>query len=139
MNPTANFSVGAVPVPSLKSVKKPFSCAKPNVKNEPACVLVSIVLAHEHHGRPATLIQAPRAADLDVIQELDVEGRQRKVAAEPAVDAGPEPEVLKQLARLEMGADERLFRVDRHAALESDALRVGAAVYQKKDSEHWQP
>ena len=31
---------GAVPVPSLKSVKKPFSCAKPNVKNEPACVLV---------------------------------------------------------------------------------------------------
>ena len=52
-----------------------------------------------------------------------------------AVDARPEAEVLKQLARLEVGADERLFRVDRDAALEPDALRIGAAVYQKKDSE----
>ncbi len=59
-------------------------------------------------------------------------GRQRKVAAEPAVDARPEAEVLKQLARLEMRADKRLFRIDGDAPLESDALRVGAAVYQEE-------
>ena len=39
--PTTNFNVGALPLPILKSVKNPFSCAKPNVKNEPACMLVS--------------------------------------------------------------------------------------------------
>jgi len=94
----------------------------------------SIVLAHKHHGRPATLIQAPRAADLDVIQELDVQGSQRKVAAKPAVDARPEAKVLKQLARLEMGTDKRLFRIDRDAPLESDALRVSAGRYHEEDS-----
>ena len=86
----------------------------------------SVVLPHEHHGRPAPLIQAPRAADVDVIEELDVERGQRKVAAEPAVDAWPEAEVLKQLARFEMRADEPLFRVDGDAALKPDALRIGA-------------
>ena len=40
--------------------------------------------------------------------------------------------------RLEVRAEEPLFRVNRGAALEADALRFGAAVYQKKDSEHWQ-
>ena len=39
--PTPNFSVGALPVPILKSVKNPFSCAKPKVKKLPACTLVS--------------------------------------------------------------------------------------------------
>src|SRR5688572_17690463 len=69
-----------------------------------------------------------------MIEELDIESGEREIAAEPAVDARPEAEVLKQLACLEVRAEEPLFRVDRDATLEADSLRLGAAVYQKKDS-----
>ena len=122
-------------MPSLKSVKKPFSCAKPNVKNDAGVRARLVVLAQEDHRGPAALIHAPRAADREVIEEFDVERGEREVAAEPAVDARPEPEVLKQLGGLEVRAEEPLFRVDGHASLEPDALRFGAAVYQKKDSD----
>ena len=93
-----------------------------------------VVLTQEHHRGSAALVHAPRAADCEVIEKFDVERGEGEVAAEPAVDARPEPEVLKQLARFEVRAEERLLRVDRDAALEPDALRLGAAVYQKKDS-----
>ena len=94
-----------------------------------------IVLPQEHHCRSAALIHGPRPADRKVIEEFDVESGKGEIAAEAAVDARPEPEILKQLGRFEVRAEEPLFRVDRDAALEADALRFGAAVYQKKDSD----
>ena len=87
---------------------------------------------------PPPWYTAPRPADREVIEKFDIENGEGKIAAEAAVDARPEPEILKQLGRFEVGAEEPLFRVNRHAALEADTLRFGAAVYQKKDSEHQQ-
>ena len=140
VNPTENFSDGAVPPPSLKSVKNPLSCAKPNVANEPACVLVLLLMPQKDDGRTAALIERPtRTAEIDVIEELEVDGCEREIAAEPAVDGGFEPEVWKQLRGFEMGADRDLFRVDRPSTLEPDALRVGAAGYQKEDRGSEQP
>ena len=93
-----------------------------------------IELPQEHHRRSAALVHAPRSADRKVIEEFDVESGEGEIAAEAAIDARPEPEILKQLGCFEVRAEEPLFRVNRGAALEADALRFGAAVYQKKDS-----
>ena len=123
-------------VPDLEVGEEPVLVREAEREERAGVRAPVVVLAHEHHRRSASLIHAPRAADLNVIQEFDVEGRRRIIAAEPAVDAGPEPETLKQLARLEVRADERLFRVDRDAALESDALRIGTALLSKEGQRH---
>ena len=122
-------------VPELEVGEEPVLVREAEREERSGVRAPRVVLAHEHHRRSAPLIHAPRAADLNVIQELNVEGRRRIIAAEPAVDAGPEPETLKQLARLEVRADEGLFRVDGDAALEADALaRRGPCP--KKDSKN---
>ena len=136
MYPTPNFNVGALPVADLEiGEESVFVC---ETEGEEAAGVHARVLVepHQHHGRTATLKDAPsRPPKREVVEELDIDGGQRKVAAEPAVDSRPESEISEQLSGLEVRSHEALLRVHADAALEPDALRLGAAVYQKKDSE----
>jgi hypothetical protein len=93
------------------------------------------VLSKQNDGRATALKETPSgAADLDVIEKFEIDGRERKVAAKAAIDPGPETEVSEQLAGLEVRADKRLFGIDGCPALKANALRVGRRGYQEQDS-----
>src|SRR5688572_9191591 len=82
--------------PELEIRKEPVFVGKAEREKRSGVRARLIVLPQEDHGRPSALIDAPRSADGDVIEEFDVERSQREVTAESSVDPWPEAEILKQ-------------------------------------------
>jgi len=76
------------------------------------------------HRRPTALIDLPSRIDVVLVQKLHVDGRQREIAAEPAIDAWTEIDSTRDLSGLEMTADIDLFGIDRNATLKTHPLRV---------------
>ncbi len=81
-----------------------------------------LVDAEDRDGRTTALIHEPvgRRAERDVVQEREIDDRFRERPAEAAVDAGTQPDMIRNARRFEVRADIRLARIDRAAAGEPD-------------------